>query len=62
MTAGQLKQLLQDVPDGLDVLIRCQWEGDEPNGNCFDLSSVTVDAGCTETEMCVLDCDQEEDL
>lgn len=52
-----------DVNQGdLDITIRCSWDGDGPNGNCFQISGVCVDNDhSTEQEFLAIDCDQDFD-
>lgn len=60
ITVGQLREQLKDVPDDLEVVVRASWEGDEPTGNCFNLSAAVVcDSHADGTDFLALDCDQD---
>lgn len=61
-TAADLQLAVQDISPELPVVIRCTWEGDTPNGNCFNLNSATYDNAHDEeaTPFLALDCDQGE--
>lgn len=66
MTVATLKLMLSMLPDGsddLDITVRCEWEGDTPNGTCFRIGGVVLDNSHDEegTEFVALDCDQEEE-
>lgn len=59
MTVIELRQALDKLPGHLDITVRCSWEGDEPNGNCFTICGVGVeDDHSTGEDFVALDCDQ----
>ena len=64
MNFGELKSLIGGLPDDLppqtDVIVRCEWEDDSPNGNCFELKSISLeDSHVDGGPFVALDCDQE---
>ena len=62
MTVGELKEQLRAIPDGLPIVVRIPADED-PNGNCFDLGSVSVaDDHVTEEDFVAFDCNQDGDL
>jgi len=62
MMSDDLKRLARGLPNGLEVIVRCEWEGDTPNGPCFRLASVLLDVNhTTDAPFVALDCDQQED-
>ena len=49
------------LPDTSEVLVRCDWEGDVPNGTVFRVAGATFTVGCNDNEgFLALECDQEE--
>lgn len=62
MTLGELKVKLAALPPeagDLEIIVRCSWDGDEPNGNCFDLGGIGIeDNHATGEDFVVFDCDQ----
>jgi hypothetical protein len=62
MTIGQLKKRIYGLPDGLAIVVRIP-AGDELNGNCFDLGSVSVETDhVTDEDFAGFDCNQDGDL
>ena len=62
MTVAELKTLLAQIEDdSIEALVRCTWDDDLPNGNCFQIVGVTEDYAHDEagTHFAALDCDQE---
>ncbi len=61
MTVGELKEHLKSFNNDLEIIVRCEWEGKEPNGTCFALVSVSEeDDHNTEEYFAAFDCDQQE--
>jgi hypothetical protein len=62
MRAGNLKAILDRCDPGLEIVIRAQWEGDEPNGCCFRLDAVVRDQDhATGEPFLAFECDQEDE-
>jgi len=62
MTVQELKVAIVDLPDELEIVIRCDWEEESPNGNCFNLNGVSVeDSHLTGRDFAAFDCDQDFD-
>jgi hypothetical protein len=59
MTLKELKAAIADLPNEMEIVVRVQWEDDEPDGNCFALHCVTVELEPdTAQEFAAFDCDQ----
>ena len=60
MTIGRLKAAIAPLLDDLEIVIRAQWEDDNPNGNCFSLHAVVEDEDHGTGELfAAFECDQE---
>ena len=65
MTVGELEALLAQIKDkDIEVVVRCAWEDETPNGNCFAAKGMTEDYSHGEKpqHFAALDCDQEIEL
>ena len=61
MTVGELKRRIYALPDGLPIVVRIPVT--DPNGNCFDLGSISVaDDHVTGEDFAAFDCNQDGDL
>lgn len=54
MTVGELRQALSSLDGQMEVVLRLQ-KNDGDDLDVVGLESVSVDAGCTDHEACVLD-------
>ena len=64
MTLKQLRRVLNRIDPNLDceVLARCQWDGETPNGPVFATNTITVELSHSDEEPAViLDCGQNDE-
>jgi hypothetical protein len=61
MTVTQLKERLERHEGDLEVLVRCQWEGQTPAGVVFQPRVLVQDVNDAEEEFVAIECDQADD-
>ena len=62
MTVAQLRERLARHDDGLEVLVRCTWEGDAPASNVFQPVVCVQDIDHdTAEDFLAIECDQQDE-